>query len=639
MFRPEKIDHIKVFLTRDKVKGLIRRLHEVGVCQLRESEAEFDSLYDYEESSAVEDLHTRIFALNNNLEPYKHVRQPESLVKSFFVPKEPVKLKTVPATVEEASKVARVILDDVEEDVDTKVAEINELNEKIKQNNFVISNLEKLPHFKTSSFAPTEHVSSQLGVVRNASLPKIRAGLSDIAVIGVHWVSKEESVVSVLSSHDEAAKVSKTLHEIGFEVLTVPYEHKLPEQIMIDIKKESDKHNAKIAKVKESLVKVVDEYGTKLEIATEEMEIALEKIESLKQIRASRALTVLEAWVPHKQIKDFNSILESEVKLYMVEVTERKDAPTKYSNHKWIRPFEMITELYSTPKYKGYDPTFLIALFFTCFFGLMLTDFFYGIFLLVFGVLMINAGKFNDTLKQTGVILLFFGISTAVWGVVFGSYFGDFFQKIGVQLPMLIDPMRDVIIGLGLALGLGGLHLLVGLVVGFYDNLFVQKKVKEAFSAQAVWIIFMMSAVLFIVQKTNLAFMLLGLSVAMQVFFNFLEGGAVTAILSIFGFTGFLGDFFSYARLMALGIGTSGISLAVNFMVLLSADLIPVVGIVVGILVFIVGHAFNMAMNGLGAFIHSTRLHFLEFFQKFYDGGGSKYAPFKVLRKTTYTEE
>ena len=131
---------------------------------------------------------------------------------------------------------------------------------------------------------------------------------------------------------------------------------------------------------------------------------------------------------------------------------------------------------------------------------------------------------------------------------------------------------------------------------------------------------------------------LIGLAVVMQVGFTLLSSGLVSAILSIFAFTGFLGDLFSYARLMALGIGTSGISLAVNFMALLAYDMVPYIGIIFAILIFIVGHLFNMAMNGLGAFIHSTRLHFLEFFTKFFDGGGIEYKPFKAKRKYTTLE-
>jgi V/A-type H+/Na+-transporting ATPase subunit I len=139
-------------------------------------------------------------------------------------------------------------------------------------------------------------------------------------------------------------------------------------------------------------------------------------------------------------------------------------------------------------------------------------------------------------------------------------------------------------------------------------------------------------------------FMLFGLiaiilSVIMQIGFKFLEGGPVIGMLSIFDFSGFVGDTFSYARLTALAIGTAGIALAVNFMALLVFDMVPVLGFPLAIIVFLVGHLFNMVMNGLGAFIHSLRLHFLEFFQKFYEGGGTQYKPFYAIRKKTFGGE
>ena len=127
----------------------------------------------------------------------------------------------------------------------------------------------------------------------------------------------------------------------------------------------------------------------------------------------------------------------------------------------------------------------------------------------------------------------------------------------------------------------------------------------------------------------NAGLLLIGLSILLLVGLKAKMNGAPVAILSILDIPSFFGDILSYIRLTAYAVGTSGIALAVNFLVTLAAG-IPYVGVIIAILVFIVGHSFNIGMNFLGAFINAMRLHFLEFFKKFYEGGGTIYEPFKL---------
>jgi V/A-type H+-transporting ATPase subunit I len=309
-----------------------------------------------------------------------------------------------------------------------------------------------------------------------------------------------------------------------------------------------------------------------------------------------------------------------------------------FDNPKLIKPFEAITNLYSPPRYKDLDPTPILAVTFSIFFGFMLTDAVYGVMILALGWLMFRGiGKINDGMKKAAIILIMFGISTTAFGVLFGSYFGDFFQKIGLNVPVPIDAMKQVMLTLSIALGIGSLHLMVGLIAGFYENMH-KGSLKDAMAKQGVWLIFMAGLVLFLFKLNTIGLAAIIIAVVFQMFFNFLDGGPVSSLLSVFGFSGFIGDLFSYARLMALAIGTAGIALAVNFMVLMVIDLIPWVGYLLAIVIFIVGHLFNIVMNGLGSFIHSTRLHFLEFFTKFYDGGGRTYKPFMAERKKTFVE-
>ncbi len=496
-----------------------------------------------------------------------------------------------------------------------------------------------IPDVNTDVFKSTENIKTYLGLINKNSLKKIEKKLENIAVIGSKKLGKDQILLTTFTFSENNQKVERLLHEVGFETLTIPFENKKPLELIKKLKKENDVLNNKIRAIESSLKKLQKENEEKNKILIEELEICKEKVDALKNIKSANSFSVLEAWVPASQMQDFSKIIKEHASDYYAEVEERKEAPTIYKNNSLVRPFEMITNLYSPPVYNGFDPTPWIAIFFTIFFGFMLNDFFYGIILAAAGfVAFMKLKKKKQSTRDVAAFILIIGISTMFWGIVFGAYFGNFFQELGIKLPMFIDGMKQVMLTLGIAIGFGAIHILIGLLSGFYDNI-RKYNIRDAFASQGVWLLFMAGIVFIILQKSSIGLSFMGLAVLLQIVFTFISAGFMSALLSIFSFTGFIGDLFSYARLMALGIGTSGISLAVNFIAFLAAGMIPYAGIPIAIIVFIIGHTFNLAMNGLGAFIHTTRLHFLEFFTKFYDGGGRVYKPFHANRKDTYLEE
>lgn len=636
MFRGELIHHATVVLKEENIREFIKRIHELGVCELKESNIDLASKHSPELMKSFDEVHSRFDILVNSLEDYKEIPQPESRIKQFLFPIEPKRHKSEDYTTEQIFSDVKSHLEHIEPEINDKLKILKETKEKIYDYEFIISNLQLMPKVVTNVFKSGNNIKVFLGLVSSSSVPNIKKELEDKALLGIKEKNKTQTFIAIITLNESAGEIEKTLHSNGFETLEILYEDKKPQDIIKTLKEKIDELIKIKNVIKTSLKKTQKKFEKEFILLGEEIQIAKQRINALKKFKATESFAAVEAWVPKRDFSKFHKVLKDVTSDYYIEINEKDEAPTLLNNNRLVKPFEMITELYSLPTSKAFDPTPILAITFTIFFGFMLTDFAYGIIILILGLIMIRGiGKFDENMKNISIILILFGISTSAIGIVFGSYFGDFFQKIGFNVLVPIDAMKQVMLTLTIALTLGALHLLIGLIAGFYENIY-QGRIIDAFAKQGVWITLMAGLVLFILKLNTIGLIIIFLAVFMQMFFNYLEGGIVTSMLSVFGFSGFVGDLFSYARLMALAIGTAGIALAVNFMVLMVIDLIPWFGIPLAIIIFIVGHAFNIAMNGLGAFIHSTRLHFLEFFTKFYEGGGRKYEPFVVSRNHTF---
>ncbi|MFH1642563.1 MAG: V-type ATP synthase subunit I [Nanoarchaeota archaeon] len=635
MFRPAKIFHATVIVNEQKVDNLLGKLYELGLCELKEAEADLCSMYSYDLVKSLDDSQNRLNYVINSLEEYKEEMPSKGGFKSLLSPAQPIKHKSNIYSAKDIIEEVNYSLSLIEPKILERVDRLQKINEEIDNNEFIISNLSLLPDIKTDLFKTTENIKVFLGIVKNETLPDIKEQVATKGVIGLQRSGKSQSLVTIFSPLDQANKIERIIHSIGWEVINIPLENKKP-NIQIELLVEKiQKLKSEKNRIAAFFARTEKVYQKKFDLLREELEIAKEKIVALQKFKTTETFSVLEAWVPENNLDKLHSLVKESSKQYYIEVLEKDESPTKLQNPKLVEPFEMLTEMYSLPKYKQFDPTPILAITFTIFFGFMLTDFVYGALLASIGYLVYRGvGKYNKIAKQFSILLMMFGISAALIGIVFGSYFGNFFQELGINLPVPIDAMKDVTLTLIIALVIGFVHLSIGLGIGFIENL-RQKQIKAGLKGQAVWILFIVSIILFLLKINIIGFVVLGIAVLLQVVLNFIDEGFISSILSVFGFTGFIGDIFSYARLMALAVGTAGIALAVNFMVFMVGS-IPWVGWFFAIILFLIGHLFNVAMNGLGAFIHTTRLHFLEFFTKFYEGGGEAYKPFIAQRNNTY---
>jgi V/A-type H+-transporting ATPase subunit I len=480
--------------------------------------------------------------------------------------------------------------------------------------------------------------------------------------ISCEKLSEDRDVTYViLAYHNQYKKgAEEYLASISFEEAEITgYKGTISENLN-KIKKSIDLNRNRKKYLLAEIRKISREYEKPLTVFLDYIENNLEIEEAIESGFSTDSVSFHTAWVKEADKKKIISIIESFKSTRVIEIQpdEDENVPVILENKPLFRPFEMVVELYGVPRYFEIDPTPFVSLFFAMFFGLCLTDAGYGFILailtLIFAFKMRNIKKF--------LMLIFAGsIFTVFAGALFNGWFGDLPRYLGVdgffsKLAILGDPVNSNEGSMNffrLALILGVIHVVFGLFIKFFDCL-KRRDWGGAFLDGLPWIIIILSLIAILLSSRMAVSIylvtkpLFPASISKILLWPVLAGAVVIILfgarsekswgLRIFmgflnltivsGLTSFLGDFLSYIRLMALGLVTAGIGISINKIAFQFLS-IPVAGIVLLIIIFIFGHIFNIAINVLGGFIHTLRLQYIEFFPKFYVGGGR---PFKALK-------
>lgn len=424
---------------------------------------------------------------------------------------------------------------------------------------------------------------------------------------------------------------------------------------------------------KEILVNVKD--ISKLKLFYDYLSNVYDKVSVNKEMTDTSYTFQVFAWISEEDIPGLEKLIDKVGYLDWeeVELKEGEVAPVQIENDGFSEPFEFVTDMYSRPGKNDPDPTPILAPFFAIFYAMCLTDAGYGLIMAVFGFLALKKFRFSESMKKLVKLISISGAFTVVIGLLTGGIFGidASLLKEGNPLRQFIESVRlfnpTGKVGMGVfmlvCLGFGYLHVILGYFVDFFYKLKI-KMAKEAF-LDALPVILVMLGVLplainFLVPMflkdtvVNAPLVTPGIYLALAgIVLIFLFSGRTMAdgivgqliwgIKGVYDLTGLLGDVLSYFRLFALGLATGLIGgvvnkLATDVLGKLSFDGVSaIIGSVLSIIGFIVilvaGHIYNLLMNALGAFIHTMRLQFVEFFTKFFEGGGEAFNPFKIKLK------
>lgn len=388
---------------------------------------------------------------------------------------------------------------------------------------------------------------------------------------------------------------------------------------------EASKKLAKLTEEKEKLYVLSDQAATDKELKLAPRQYTLETV-------------YLEGWVRSDKEDDLKKVLETSVSCYdlvLLDPEEGEDPPTCNKNNKFVEPFQSVTNMYEVPNYKEVDPNPMMSIWFWFIFGMMMGDVGYGVVMLIGGILFLKLKKPKGMLKQIGKIITYSSIPTILFGVLYGSYFG-----FGWFEPVFVNPVKEPLTVLIFSFGVGLLHIVSGLVVKMYAS-FKAKDYSQAILDDFPWIVLLLGLGVFAIGLkieglSKIGLIMIAASAGIitifggrrkQGFIRKITGG----FTSLYGLVNHMSDVLSYSRLLALGLSTAIIAEVMNRL----AGMVQgsIIGIIMSVFIYIIGHIFNIGMGLLSAYVHDSRLQYIEFFGKFYEGGGYEFRPLSVQLK------
>lgn len=525
----------------------------------------------------------------------------------------------------------------------TKIEELRNRKKELEQWKDVEQNI--IEKFKSVEFSTGQILSSKF-----TSLDDELKGLPCSEIIKIAE-DQGKTYLIILFHKDYSNQIKDRSSKQGFQSLFVESDPS-PSESYRQISEELDEKEKFLKELNKTIKSILKEKSN-LIIARDFIQNKINKIEIEENFIHSKKAVLIQGWVPEKQKDNLVSIMQplgKEIEYNFSEPSIEDKPPIILQNPNWLKPLEAVTTLYGYPDYWEKDPTPHLAPFFLLFFAIAIGDVGYGILIAILAWFLYKKMDVSENGKNFIKLFIYGGLASIIPGVLMGSWFAVDIKTLPVflQKMILIDPLKDPMLFLIVCLILGFIHLYWGVVVEMIDG-FKDSKIGSLMDNGPVLLFLPGFALLIVLAFMSSSgqsptwspavkwFSLIG-AAAVVLFtnrsgkniFSKLGGG----LYNLYGMSAFIGDTISYARLMALGLATFLIGQAINLMAKLFYSMFGLVlGIIVSILVLVIGHIFNIVINLISAFIHPARLQYVEFFTKFFEGGGQNFKPFKLESK------
>ena len=487
------------------------------------------------------------------------------------------------------------------------------------------------------------YTKTKMGTIPQATDNAYLDGLKESKLISVHEVYHTREEIGLLVTYPRKAQqaAKEELAKAHFSIVWYAFE----EAPSVELEKNLKAQQAVVDAKKKVLDDLQEEKDLlrKLQLSAEVTYNELQKEQAKNELVNGQHVFVLQGWLTTKAVDDVEVQLkeklgEGEYVFLPLEIAEEEyeEVPTVLENNAFLQPFENLTEMYGLPKYGELDPTPYTAPFYLVFFGMMAADLGYGALLWLGTFIMLKFFHFDKGMNRNLKFFHLLSYPVMIWGIVFGSAFG-------ADLPFQpLSLSKDLITIMILSIIFGVIQIMVGLSLGAYSNL-KKKAYVDAYTSHLGWLAIITGIILYVLGSMvlNISWIAtIGSSIAIIaavaiVVVTVLSsenkwGGLASGLYNLYGISGYVADVVSYTRLMALAVSGGSIASAFNMLV---GFLPPVARFTAGIFLIVALQGLNIFLSFLGAYVHGLRLQFVEFFGKFYDGGGHALKPFKTYEK------
>ena len=464
---------------------------------------------------------------------------------------------------------------------------------------------------------------------------------------------KANHYVLVVCMKEDAAAVQETLRPLGFAAAAVTGMTGTAREGTAAAEASIKALAAEKEEATKAIVALADKRDA-LKLAADKLQAKIAMAEAEETMLGTEKTVVVEGWMPADKEEELGKLFDAYDCAWEAEdpaEEEYPNVPVKLVNNKFTNSLNMVTNMYSLPAYGTVDPNPLMAPFFIAIFGLMMADVGYGIIMIIAAIVAMKKMKPKEGNLAFMQLLLYGGIATTICGVLTGGFFSDVINQIYAinhpETPELIKGLfsaeKDSTMVLFGSMGIGLLHLNTGMAVNFSQKLKRGEVASAVFEEGSLWVmllggILMGLPMLGVIENAlmgKIGMYILIVGTVMLLFGSGREEKGFGKITAAFGCiyntaTGWFGDILSYSRIMALMLAGGVVGKVFNTVALMPSKNGFTVGSTIAfVVIFLIGHVLNFALNLLGCYVHDLRLQCLEFFGKFYVDGGKAFKPLR----------